>query len=111
MRYMAKNIAVLGDSESIKGFSAIGLDIYPCYDSDEYSRILRNLADSEDYSIIYLTEEVFNLTEKERLRYEERITPAIIPIPGVKGNIDTGTKRLSSFVEKAVGSDIIFNNH
>ena len=110
MRYMAKNIAVLGDSESIKGFCAIGLDIFPCDDSDDYSRILRNLADSEDYSIIYLTEEVFNLTEKERLRYEERITPAIIPIPGVKGNIDTGTKRLSFFVEKAVGSDIIFNN-
>ena len=27
---MAKNIAVIGDSESIKGFAAIGMDIYPC---------------------------------------------------------------------------------
>lgn len=112
MRFMAKNIAVLGDSESIKGFSAIGLDIFPCDGLDEAStsRILRNLADSEDYSIIYVTEEYFNKTEKERSRYEERITPAIIPIPGVKGNENTGRKRLSSFVEKAVGSDIIFNN-
>ncbi len=107
---MAKNIAVLGDAESIKGFSAIGLDIFPCDDYDEASRILRNLADSDEYNIVYITEELFNNTEKERLKYEERITPAIVPIPGVKGNNNTGTKRLSSFVEKAVGSDIIFNN-
>ena len=31
---MAKNIAVIGDSESIKGFAAIGMDIYPCDDFD-----------------------------------------------------------------------------
>ncbi len=110
MRFMAKNIAVLGDSESIKGFSAIGLDIFPCDTYDDASRILRNLADSDEYSIIYVTEEFFNNIEKERSRYEGQITPAIIPIPGVKGNENTGTKRLSSFVEKAVGSDIIFNN-
>lgn len=110
MRFMAKNIAVLGDSESIKGFSAVGLEIFPCDSFNEASRLLRNIADSDDYSIIYVTEELFNNIEKERLRYEERITPAIVPIPGVKGNANTGTKRLSSFVEKAVGSDIIFNN-
>ncbi len=30
-------IAVLGDTESIKGFAAVGLDIYPC-DSDDGKR-------------------------------------------------------------------------
>lgn len=110
MKFMAKNIAVIGDSESIKGFSAIGLEIFPCDSIDKAPKLLRNLADSDDYSIIYLTEEVFNNTEKERSRYEEQITPAIIPIPGVKGNNNSGIKRLSFFVEKAVGSDIIFNN-
>ena len=104
---MAKHIAVIGDAESIKGFSAIGIDIYPC-ESEEPAKLLRNIADSEGYAIIYLTEEVYNQTEKERDRYSERLTPAIIPIPGVKGNSSTGRKRLSSFVEKAVGSDIIF---
>lgn len=106
---MAKNIAVLGDAESIKGFSAVGLDIYPC-EADEAASLLRHVADSDNYAVIYLTEEVYQLTERERGRYEERLTPAIIPIPGVKGNSGTGRKRLSSFVERAVGSDIIFNN-
>lgn len=110
MKSMAKNIAVIGDSESVKGFSAIGLDIYPCDDSERAAHILRNIADSDDYAVIYLTEEMYNGTLKERSRYEERLTPAIIPIPGVKGNSGVGVRRLSSFVEKAVGSDIIFND-
>lgn len=107
---MAKNIAVIGDSESIKGFSAIGLDIFPCDNPNEISHLFRNIADSDHYGIIYITEEMFSLTEKERKRYADRLTPAIIPIPGVKGNTGIGIKRLSSFVEKAVGSDIIFND-
>lgn len=110
MRYMAKNIAVIGDSESIKGFGAVGLDIFPCDNTEEASKLLRKLGDSDNYAVIFLTEEVFDLTQKERSRYSERISPAVIPIPGVKGNSGSGIKRLSSFVEKAVGSDIIFND-
>ena len=48
--------------------------------------------------------------EKERARCAQRLTPAIIPIPSVRGSLSTGRQRLSSFVEQAVGSDIIFNN-
>lgn len=105
---MAKNIAVIGDSESIKGFGAIGLDIYPCDDLENAAHLLRNIADSDNYAVIYMTEELFGLVEKERNRYESRLTPAIIPLPGVKGNTGIGSKRLSAFVEQAVGSDILF---
>lgn len=108
MKYMAKNIAVIGDSESIKGFGAIGLDIYPCDDLENAAHLLRNIADSDNYAVIYMTEELFGLVEKERNRYESRLTPAIIPLPGVKGNTGIGSKRLSAFVEQAVGSDILF---
>ncbi len=110
MKSMAKNIAVIGDSESIKGFSAIGLDIYPCDDSENAPQLFHRIAEGDNYSVIFITEEIFELVEKERRRYEERLTPAVIPIPGVKGNSGIGIKRLSSFVEQAVGSDIIFNN-
>lgn len=107
---MAKSIAVIGDSESIKGFSTVGLDIFPCDDSNDIPHLFRQIADSDNYGIIFITEEMFSLVEKERKRYEEKLTPAVVPLPGVKGNSGIGTKRLSSFVEQAVGSDIIFNN-
>ena len=105
---MAKNIAVIGDSESIKGFGAIGLDIYPCDDMENAAHLLRKIADGDNYAVIYMTEELFELVEKERNRYESRLTPAIIPLPGVKGNTGIGSRRLSAFVEQAVGSDILF---
>ena len=101
---MAKNIAVIGDSESIKGFAAIGMDIYPCDDNENAPHLFRKIADGDNYAVIFITEEMFGLVEKERKRYEERL------IPAVKGNTGIGIKRLSSFVEKAVGSDIIFND-
>lgn len=110
MRFMAKNIAVIGDSESIKGFSAVGLDIYPCEDDADAAALLRRVADSDRYAVIYLTETVYRCCDKVRARYEDKLTPAVIPIPGVTGNTGTGISRLSSFVEKAVGSDILFNN-
>ena len=41
-------------------------------------------------------------------KQEEAMVPAVIPIPGVKGNTGLGIRRLSQSVEKAVGADIIF---
>ena len=93
---MAKNIAVIGDSESIKGFAAIGMDIYPCDDNENAPHLFRKIADGDNYAVIFITEEMFGLVEKERKRYEERLIPAVIPIPGVKGNTGIGIKRLSS---------------
>lgn len=107
---MSKNIAVLGDSESIKGFAAVGLDIFPCDSTEEAPKLLRRLVDGEGYAVIYVTEEMFEVTEKERARCEERLIPAIIPIKGVRKNNGIGLKRLSRFVEQAVGSDILFND-
>jgi V/A-type H+-transporting ATPase subunit F len=36
--------------------------------------------------------------------------PAIIPIPGVSANTGMGMRNVKKSVERAVGSDIIFNN-
>lgn len=110
MKFMPKSIAVIGDSESIKGFGTIGLDTFICDISEQAPQILRKAAGCDNYAIIYMTESLFLHCEKERNLYEEKITPAIIPIPDAKVSLDMGKKRLSSFVEKAVGSDIIFNN-
>ena len=37
------------------------------------------------------------------------MTPAIILIPGVKGNTGEGLRGVHKSVEQAVGSDILFN--
>ncbi len=79
---MVKNIAVIGDSESIKGFGAVGIDMFICDEPLESGSL-------------------FNA---------EKIIPAVIPIPSAQGSSGAGRKRLSKFVEQAVGSDILFGN-
>ena len=106
---MADKIAVIGDRESIKGFAAIGFDILECT-PENAGAILKATAETDEYSIIYMTEQSFCAAEKECKKYEGRKLPAIIPIPAVSGNNGIGRERLSKFVERAVGSDIIFKN-
>ena len=38
------------------------------------------------------------------------MTPAVIAIPGVKGNTGIGISGVKKSVEQAVGSDILFSN-
>ena len=100
-------IAVMGDYDSIYGFASLGLSTFPVEGQEDAVRTLKNLASSE-YGIIYITEELAALVEKQIEKYKEVMTPAIIQIPGVKGNTGDGIRAVRRSVEQAVGSDILF---
>jgi len=102
-------IAVLGDRDSIYGYAALGLDTYPVKDTEEAAKILKKLAEGK-YAVIYITESLQAVLETEIDRYATEPLPAIIPIPGVSGNTGKGMRSVKKSVERAVGSDIIFNN-
>lgn len=102
-------IAVIGDRDSIYGFASLGLDIYPVAEKDDGSGVFRKLADG-DYAVIYVTEELAVRLSDDIARYNSRITPAVITIPGIKGNTGMGIAMVKKSVERAVGSDIIFND-
>lgn len=102
-------IAVLGDRDSIYGFAALGLETYPVADQEEASKTLRKLAEGQ-YAVIYITEALQAKLELEIDRYVNNELPAIIPIPGVSGNTCMGIRNVKKSVERAVGSDIIFNS-
>ncbi len=108
MKHMVKNIALIGDSESVKGFSAVGIDAVVCEDTESAAVMLKTVADKDRYAVIYMTEELFEAAKKEVGKLSEQTIPAVIPIPGARGNTGIGAKRLSAFVEQAVGSDILF---
>jgi V/A-type H+-transporting ATPase subunit F len=100
-------IAVMGDYDSIYGFASLGLSTFPVEGQENAIRTLKNLVNN-GYGIIYITEELANLTAKQIAKYREEMTPAIIQIPGVKGNTGDGIKAVRRSVEQAVGSDILF---
>ena len=101
-------IAVLGDYDSIYGFAALGLDIFPEEDPEEAAKKLHELAGGS-YAVVYITEKLAEELSAVIEKYRERVFPAIILIPGVSGNTGKGIMAVKKSVEQAVGSDIIFN--
>lgn len=99
-------IAAVGDRDSISGFAAVGLDIFPEENPDKAGVTIRRLAES-GYAVIYVTEALASLLAAELDRYRYARIPIIVPIPGVTGNTGIGMRQVAEFVEKAVGSDIL----
>ena len=99
-------IAVLGDRDSVYGFGAVGLEVFPIDDGETGARTLRRLAE-EDYAVLYITEALCAQSPEELDRLRERPLPAVIPIPGISGNTGLGLAQLKHSVEQAVGSDIL----
>lgn len=102
-------IAVLGGRDTVMGFKALGLDVFPAYGADEAKEIFRHLTrdSEEEYAIIYVEENLAQYLEHEIARYKDVPSPAIILIPGREGPLGLGQSALKAAVEKAVGIDIL----
>lgn len=96
----------MGDKDSISGFAALGLEIFPAEDAALAIEALRKMVNS-DYAVIYITEALAAKIPEEIEKYKERSIPAIILIPGIVGNTGMGLYNVKRTVEKAVGSDIL----
>ncbi len=99
-------IAVLGDQDSVLGFKALGLDVFPAETVEEARQTLHRLA-RESYAIIYLTEQLAQSMATELAYYKDELTPAIILIPGKGGSLGIGMENVKKSVERAVGADIL----
>ena len=99
-------IAVLGDKDSVLGFKALGLDVFPAETVDEAKKTLHALA-RDNYAVVYLTEQYAVHMEAEVARYKDELTPAIILIPGKEGALGIGMENIKTAVERAVGADIL----
>lgn len=102
-------VAVIGDRESIYGFSALGLEFFYVNDSDDAEATFKKLTQS-DFAVIYITEHLAEILDEEIRKFSYKPTPAIIQIPGAFGNTGKGMQNVKKSVEKAVGSDIVFKD-
>ena len=102
-------IAVLGGRDTVMGFKALGLDVFPASGAEEAKEIFRHLTreSDEEYAIIYVEENLAQYLEHEIARYKAVPSPAIILIPGREGPLGLGQSALKAAVEKAVGIDFL----
>ncbi len=101
-------VAVLGDRESVGGFASLGLSVFPAEDAAQASETFARLCGG-GFAVVFITEALAEELREEITRRRGERLPAIIEIPGVRGNTGHGMQSVHEAVEKAVGSDILRN--
>ncbi|MCF7846634.1 MAG: hypothetical protein K9M51_01000 [Candidatus Gracilibacteria bacterium] len=110
-------LSVVGHASSILIYRAIGVETHGVADKAEARSVVEALA-SEDkgdeqktpvYAIIFVEENFYKDLPPELIeKFTRRPLPAVIPVPSPDSGKDSFAKqRLSTIVEKAVGSDIL----
>ncbi len=102
-------VGIVGDKDSIMGFLALGIEIFPAYDADEIKKTVHKLAE-EDYAIIYITETASLLAQDTIRKYKDSELPAIIVIPGIGGSMGLGMNEIRESSKRAIGADILFRD-
>lgn len=100
-------IAVVGDRGSIIGFLGLGLSAVPVEAGEDPQPILERLVAEGRYAVIYITEPVARACEAQLAAWQERVLPAIIPIPSAHGSTGYGMTNIRAAVRRAVGFDIL----
>ena len=101
-------VAVLGDKDSVLGFLALGIDIFPVFSADEIKKTIHRLAE-EEYAIIYITEQASLLAKEAIAKYKDSELPAIIVIPGIQGSMGIGMNEVRESAKRATGMDLLID--
>ncbi|MBI4744895.1 MAG: V-type ATP synthase subunit F [Actinobacteria bacterium] len=97
-------VAVIGDKNSIVGFSALGLKTYFADESEDVREIWSKIEKS-GHSLVFVTEPVY--LKINDLISDDSVAPIVLVIPAASGSTGVGRSLLKRVVEKAVGVDIL----
>lgn len=100
-------IAAVGEADSIIGFLALGVEIFPVVSPEQAAKVLRELNSKNHYGIIFITETVAQQIMKDITDLSERALPSIVLIPSNQGSKGFALERIRKIVERAVGADIL----
>ena len=111
---MANGIAVIGHSDSIEYFRALGCETWETQDGELTEEAFLEVVEKR-YRIILVTEEVFHRYRKLIGRRTQRVFPVVSIIPDIRGAVWSGGvpsaggqafEELRAAVIRAVGQDI-----
>ena len=104
---MEGKIAVLGDTDFVMPFSALGLDTYPV--GQERSDITENAQKiiSEKYALVVVAENVASAADEVFSDYQDVPTPCIVVVPFTTESKGFATRSLGEVLKMATGINIL----
>lgn len=103
-------IGIIGKRDAVQGFMALGFSVHEADSTADAARELHAMARSQQYGVIFITENYAMELEEDMAKYRDLPVPAIVSIPGQEGSMGYGMNNLRHAVERAVGADILFKD-
>ena len=99
-------IAMIGDRDSILGFKALGVAVFPVNIKSESAEVLREIV-KQEYKVAFITEQMSPSPEEIASIIGDRTFPVVTMIPSNRGSTGLAMQRLQTLVRKAAGADIL----
>lgn len=99
-------IAFLGDTDSVLGFRALGVETVvpgsPEDARDEFRRLVK-----QETSVIMITEDLLDILQEQIDETMNRAVPAVVVLPGIVGTRQRGEDTIRELIIRAVGIDLM----
>ncbi|MCD6595080.1 V-type ATP synthase subunit F [bacterium] len=100
-------IAAIGDWSTVFPLKAIGIEAHSIAENDDAAKLLRHLANSKEFGIIFVQENLLERIHPVMEEFLDKDLPAIILIPSVSGSEKLGISIIRDTMKKAAGRDIL----
>lgn len=107
---MEGKIAVLGDTDFVMPFSAMGLDTYATSDSaDDINENAKKIIEGK-YALVVVAENIAPMTEEAFSDYQKTPTPCIVVVPFTTESEGFASRALGEAIKLATGINILEDN-
>lgn len=108
-------IAIIGPTDTVSGFKALGVEAFPAQTAAEALEQLQKIKSltvdpntTSPYAIVCVIEDLMlGVDQAEYAKVVSGALPAVVLLPGPEGSKGLAIERLRGLAEKAVGSAII----
>jgi vacuolar-type H+-ATPase subunit F/Vma7 len=106
---MEHKVAVLGDTDFVMPFSALGVDTYPAGQTAEQILESANKIISDKYALVVVAENIAPAVEEVFSAYHDVPMPCIVVVPFTTEPSGVATSKLSKVLKMATGVTIVRN--
>ena len=107
---MEGKIAVLGDTDFVMPFSALGVDTYPVgQTAQQINESAKKIIDGK-YALVVVAENIAPAVEEVFSAYQDTPTPCIVVVPFTTESKGLATQALGEVLKMATGINILQNN-
>ena len=100
-------IGIIGATECVTAFLALGVTVFEALTPTEAAAQLHRAAESGEYAVLFIDEELAAAIEQDVARYKNVPLPAITVLPGKNGSKGYGAAAIKNAMERAIGADIL----